>query len=171
MPVRDHNPTRRRLHLPIVSTDGVPASGERKPPWLKVRLQRGPNFRELEGIMRGRSLHTVCEEAMCPNISECWEEREATFLILVQKAHRLRGGDRLGGWLHGVAHRVAARLRARNARRLSVESKTLADADSVALCLALAPATAVEPLPTESPLWSLPNVIITPHGPSARLTR
>ena len=82
MAVREHNPLQRRLYLPIVSTNGTPASTERKPPWLKVRLQRGPNYRELEGIMRTRSLHTVCEEAMCPNISECWEEREATFLIL-----------------------------------------------------------------------------------------
>jgi len=47
-----------------------------------VRLQTGPNFAELKGIMRGLSLHTVCEEAMCPNIHECWEEREATFLLL-----------------------------------------------------------------------------------------
>ncbi len=79
---RDHNPHRRRLHLPIVSTNGAPASDGRKPPWLKVRLQTGPNFSELKGIMRGLSLHTVCEEAMCPNINECWEEREATFLLL-----------------------------------------------------------------------------------------
>jgi lipoic acid synthetase len=91
MPVRDHNPHQRRLHLPIVSANGVPASDGRKPPWLKVRLQRGPNFRELEGIMRGRSLHTVCEEAMCPNISECWEEREATFLILGDRCTRRCG--------------------------------------------------------------------------------
>jgi lipoic acid synthetase len=79
---RDHNPHRRRLHLPIVATNGTGVSHERKPPWLKVRLQTGPNFTELQGLMRGLSLHTVCEEAMCPNIHECWEEREATFLIL-----------------------------------------------------------------------------------------
>jgi len=91
MPARDHNPHQRRLHLPIVATNGVPAPDGRKPPWLKVRLQRGPNFRELEGIMRGRSLHTVCEEAMCPNISECWEEREATFLILGDRCTRRCG--------------------------------------------------------------------------------
>jgi lipoic acid synthetase len=82
MPERDHNPRRRRLHLPIVATNGAPVSGTRKPAWLKVRLQAGPNYADLKDIMRGRSLHTVCEEAMCPNISECWEEREATFLIL-----------------------------------------------------------------------------------------
>jgi lipoic acid synthetase len=91
MSVRDHNPHGRRLYLPIVSTDGVPASDGRKPPWLKVRLQRGPNFRELESIMRDRSLHTVCEEASCPNISECWEEREATFLILGDRCTRRCG--------------------------------------------------------------------------------
>jgi lipoyl synthase len=91
MVVREHNPLGRRLYLPIVSTSGAPASTERKPPWLKVRLQRGPNYRELESIMRTRSLHTVCEEAMCPNISECWEEREATFLILGNKCTRRCG--------------------------------------------------------------------------------
>ena len=91
MPVRDHNPRLRRLHLPIVSTTGTPAPGARKPDWLKVRLQRGPNFRDLEGIVRGGSLHTVCEEAMCPNISECWELREATFLILGDRCTRRCG--------------------------------------------------------------------------------
>ena len=85
MSVRDHNPQRRRLHLPIVSvTSGqnvnVPGAG--KPPWLKVRLASGPNVTELRGIMRDLDLHTVCEEAMCPNLAECWEDREATFLIL-----------------------------------------------------------------------------------------
>ena len=91
MPERDHNPHRRRLHLPIVSTNGAPASPDRKPPWLKVRLQTGPNYEELKGIMRGRSLHTVCEEAMCPNIHECWEQREATFLILGDRCTRRCG--------------------------------------------------------------------------------
>ncbi len=91
MAVREHNPLQRRLYLPIVSTSGPQAATERKPPWLKVRLQRGPNYRELEDIMRTRSLHTVCEEAMCPNISECWEEREATFLILGERCTRRCG--------------------------------------------------------------------------------
>ncbi|MCI0635936.1 MAG: lipoyl synthase [Actinobacteria bacterium] len=91
MVVRDHNPRRRRLHLPIVSTNGAPVSDGRKPEWLKVRLQRGPNFRELQEIMRDRSLHTVCEEAMCPNISECWEQREATFLLLGDRCTRRCG--------------------------------------------------------------------------------
>ncbi len=57
-------------------------SGERRPDWLKVRLPVGSNFRELVGIMRTQALHTVCEEARCPNIGDCWERRTATFLIL-----------------------------------------------------------------------------------------
>jgi len=57
-------------------------TGERRPEWLKVRLPAGPNFRELVGVMRTQALHTVCEEARCPNIGDCWERRTATFLIL-----------------------------------------------------------------------------------------
>jgi lipoic acid synthetase len=94
MPVRDHNPQGRRLHLPIVSvTSGVNVNtpGARKPPWLKVRLAAGPNVTELRGIMRDLDLHTVCEEAMCPNLAECWEDREATFLILGSKCTRRCG--------------------------------------------------------------------------------
>ena len=93
MPERDHNPRRRRLHLPIVATHGTPApvATDRKPPWLKVTLRSGPNHRELTSIMRGSSLHTVCEEAMCPNIHECWEAREATFLILGDRCTRRCG--------------------------------------------------------------------------------
>ncbi|HVL33283.1 MAG TPA: lipoyl synthase [Actinomycetota bacterium] len=53
----------------------------RKPPWLKVPLRTGPNYQDLTQIVRDGGLHTVCQEAKCPNISECWEEREATFLI------------------------------------------------------------------------------------------
>jgi lipoyl synthase len=57
------------------------ARPSRRPDWLKVRVQHGDNFTELRNIMRERGLHTVCEEANCPNIYECWEAREATFLI------------------------------------------------------------------------------------------
>jgi lipoic acid synthetase len=60
----------------------------RKPSWLKVRLQGGANHAELREITRSRGLHTVCEEARCPNIGECWEAREATFLIGGEKCTR-----------------------------------------------------------------------------------
>lgn len=97
MPDRDHNPRKRRLHLPVVGVtngpapDGVNASGMRKPPWLKVTLRSGPNASDLKRIMRDLDLHTVCEEAMCPNIHECWEDREATFLLLGAKCTRRCG--------------------------------------------------------------------------------
>src|SRR3989337_2571902 len=55
---------------------------EPKPEWLKVRLPGGPNYLRLKGLMRERRLHTVCEEAHCPNIGECWEAGTATFMIL-----------------------------------------------------------------------------------------
>jgi lipoyl synthase len=54
---------------------------ERKPDWIKTRLRTGPQFTELKNLVRREGLHTVCEEAGCPNIFECWEDREATFLI------------------------------------------------------------------------------------------
>ncbi|MBS4730227.1 lipoyl synthase [Mycobacterium sp. SM1] len=54
---------------------------ERKPPWIKVRARMGPEYTELQRLVRREGLHTVCEEAGCPNIFECWEDREATFLI------------------------------------------------------------------------------------------
>ncbi|MDQ7842454.1 MAG: lipoyl synthase [Armatimonadota bacterium] len=54
----------------------------RRPEWLKARLPTGENYRELLGIMRRQTLHTVCEEARCPNLGECWHRRTATFLIL-----------------------------------------------------------------------------------------
>ena len=54
---------------------------ERKPPWIKTRLRTGPEYTKLKSLVRREGLHTVCEEAGCPNIFECWEDREATFLI------------------------------------------------------------------------------------------
>ena len=54
---------------------------ERKPPWIKTRLRTGPAYTEIKGLVQSEGLHTVCEAAGCPNIFECWEDREATFLI------------------------------------------------------------------------------------------
>jgi len=80
---------RERRLLPVVTVQGpartlpMPETveGERKPPWLKVRMQLGPNYAALKDLVRREGVHTICEEASCPNIYECWEEREATFLI------------------------------------------------------------------------------------------
>lgn len=54
---------------------------ERKPPWIKVKARMGPEYTQLRGLVTREGLHTVCQEAGCPNIYECWEDREATFLI------------------------------------------------------------------------------------------
>jgi len=54
---------------------------ERKPPWIKTRAVMGPQYTELRQLVKSGGLHTVCQEAGCPNIYECWEDREATFLI------------------------------------------------------------------------------------------
>ncbi|MBA3826558.1 MAG: lipoyl synthase [Ktedonobacterales bacterium] len=55
---------------------------ERRPDWLKVRAPSGENYEELRQLMRSKALHTVCEEARCPNMGECWAHRTATFMIL-----------------------------------------------------------------------------------------
>lgn len=54
---------------------------ERKPAWIKVRANMGPEYVALKNLVQREGLHTVCEQAGCPNIYECWEDREATFLI------------------------------------------------------------------------------------------
>jgi lipoic acid synthetase len=54
---------------------------ERKPEWIKTRAKMGPEYTELKNLVKREGLHTVCQEAGCPNIYECWEDREATFLI------------------------------------------------------------------------------------------
>jgi lipoic acid synthetase len=70
------------LTLPVIQPDPLREPQARKPAWLKVRAPGSPNYIRLKALMRERNLHTVCEEARCPNIGECWEERTATFMIL-----------------------------------------------------------------------------------------
>ncbi len=54
---------------------------EKKPSWIKTTARMGPQYTELRQLVKNEDLHTVCQEAGCPNIFECWEDREATFLI------------------------------------------------------------------------------------------
>lgn len=72
------------------SMDEVPRRPPR-PPWMKTKLKTGPNYSDLKNLVRDLDLHTVCEEASCPNIYECWEAREATFLILGEQCTRRCG--------------------------------------------------------------------------------
>ena len=76
--VKPKGTARIRAHEGIETVD----MAERKPRWLKVRSPGGNNYRRLKELMRSQSLHTVCEEAGCPNIGECWEAGTATFMIL-----------------------------------------------------------------------------------------
>ncbi len=69
---------RKLLRLEIRNSQ-VPI--EKKPEWIKTRARMGPEFRQLSALVKDEQLHTVCQEAGCPNIYECWEDREATFLI------------------------------------------------------------------------------------------
>ena len=54
---------------------------EKKPEWIKTKLKTGPEYTRIRDMVKKEGLHTVCQEAGCPNIFECWEDREATFLI------------------------------------------------------------------------------------------
>jgi len=66
--------------LPVIQSPA--ADTGRKPEWLKVRAPGGPNYIRLKRLLREWNLHTVCEEARCPNVGECWEDATATFMIL-----------------------------------------------------------------------------------------
>src|SRR5262245_42413138 len=68
------------VSLPLLET--TRSTDSPKPPWLKVRAPGGPKYVRLKGLMREWNLHSVCEEARCPNIGECWEDLTATFMIL-----------------------------------------------------------------------------------------
>jgi lipoyl synthase len=72
-------PDGRKLLRVETRNSAVPI--EKKPSWIKTRARMGPEYTALKELVRSEGLHTVCEEAGCPNIFECWEDREATFLI------------------------------------------------------------------------------------------
>lgn len=74
-----------QINLPILNSperDPIVPGRDRKPSWLKVDLPTGETYSHLKKMMRAKSLHTVCEEAKCPNIAECWGAGTATFMIM-----------------------------------------------------------------------------------------
>jgi len=71
-----------RSPSPSGTVGAAPGNPVRKPSWLKVRAPGGPNYAQIKGLMRELELHTVCEEARCPNVGDCWEHKAATFMIL-----------------------------------------------------------------------------------------
>lgn len=70
------------ITLPIIQNSGPAAKHARRPEWLKVKLPGGEGYSEIKGLVDRHRLHTVCEEARCPNIADCWSRRSATFMIL-----------------------------------------------------------------------------------------
>lgn len=74
-----HTPTRDRIKLSEVETAPKPM---RRPDWIRVRAPMGESYERLQELMRAKSLNTVCEEAMCPNIGDCWGRGTATFLMM-----------------------------------------------------------------------------------------
>ena len=87
-PVR---PVRLLGRLAAAGVEPVPADDGRRPEWMRVRARMDDGFLELKRLVRGLDLHTVCEEAGCPNIYECWADRTATFMILGDRCTRACG--------------------------------------------------------------------------------
>ena len=103
-----------------------------RPSWLRVKLPTGNNFKEIKGILREKGLHTVCEEALCPNIGECFEQRTATFLILGDICTRQCGfcAVKKGGpsKINGdEPRRIAEAIRKMNLRYVVITSVTRDD--------------------------------------------
>lgn len=66
---------------PLSPTKAAQIAATRKPPWLKIRPPAGDSYTQIKGMLRERKLHTVCEEAHCPNVAECWSGGTATFMV------------------------------------------------------------------------------------------
>jgi lipoyl synthase len=132
----------------------------RKPPWLKVKAPGGPSYRRIERLMRTKSLHTVCEEANCPNIGECWERGTATFMILGDVCTRRCGFCNVKSGVPGAVDRAeplrvayaVAQMGLRHCVVTSVDRDDLPDggagmfADTIRAIRSRAPGCAVEVL-------------------------
>ena len=103
-----------------------------RPNWLRIKLSTGKNFNEIKGILRENKLHTVCEEALCPNIGECFEQRTATFLILGDTCTRQCGfcavkKGRPFGVDEGESLRIAEAVKKMNLQYVVITSVTRDD--------------------------------------------
>jgi lipoic acid synthetase len=81
LPVLDSPRTERELARPISPSKAASILATRKPEWLKIRPPGGDSYLQIKGLLRERKLHTVCEEAHCPNVAECWASGTATFML------------------------------------------------------------------------------------------
>ena len=85
------SPVRLLGRLAAAGVEADPEVGAHRPEWMRVRARFDDGYLELKKPMRGLDLHTVCEEAGCPNIYECWADRTATFMILGDRCTRACG--------------------------------------------------------------------------------
>ena len=115
-------PTRDRIQPADIET-----RPQRRPEWIKVRAPTGETYEWLQGLMRSKALHTVCEEAMCPNMGECWGSGTATFLMLGDVCTRTcgfcdikRGQPSALDWLE--PERVAQAVKAMNLKHAVITS-------------------------------------------------
>ena len=115
-------PTRNR-----VNPDNLNVRPLRRPEWIKVRAPSGETYERLQTLMRSKELHTVCEEAMCPNMGECWGSGTATFLMLGDVCTRTcgfcdikHGMPTLMDW--GEAERVAQAVKSMNLKHAVITS-------------------------------------------------
>src|SRR5512139_1050481 len=117
-----HTPTRDRLDPEKVNTTPL-----RRPEWIRVRAPSGETYQWLNSLMRSKALHTVCEEAMCPNLGECWGAGTATFLMMGDICTRTcgfcdikRGQPNLLDWLE--PERIAQAVKAMNLQHAVITS-------------------------------------------------
>jgi lipoic acid synthetase len=117
--------------IPSVSPDAGwqpdPNHPRRRPPWIKVRAPGGENYQRVYGLMREHTLHTVCEEAQCPNIGECWGRGTATFLMMGDTCTRSCGfcdikTGRPSPLDWNEPNRIAESVRALNLRHVVITS-------------------------------------------------
>ena len=122
----------------VIQPDAIPVSGgsdwqpdpkfpRRRPPWIKVRAPSGENYENVRDLMRSKSLHTVCEEAQCPNLGECWGRGTATFLMMGDTCTRSCGfcdikTGRPNPMDWAEPNRVAQSVRAMNLRHVVITS-------------------------------------------------
>ena len=97
-----------------VGGEGKVGIRERKPPWLKVPAPGGPRYRSLTKLIKEENLNTVCREANCPNVGECWERGTATFMILGDVCTRRCGFCNVQTGTSGVLYNAADFATARN---------------------------------------------------------
>ena len=117
--------------IPAVEPDAGwqpdPNHPRRRPPWIKVRAPHGEEFERVQSLMRSKTLHTVCEEAQCPNIGECWGRGTATFLMMGDTCTRSCGfcdikTGRPSPLDWAEPNRIAESVRAMNLRHVVITS-------------------------------------------------